>query len=82
MTKFYTNYLWVATLSVVLGQFRTDIPTSTRPDILEDFSTESDDESFFDNLRRQIENVEFLMNERLQCVRVPTIERLCLMSNV
>ena len=51
MTKFYTNYLWVATLSVVLGQFRTDIPTSTHPDILEDFSTESDDESFFDNLR-------------------------------
>ena len=42
MTKFYTIYLWVATISIALGHFRTDIPTSTRPGILEDFSTESD----------------------------------------
>ena len=51
MTKFYTIYLWVATISIALGQFRTDIPTSIRPDIQEDFSPELDDESFFDDLR-------------------------------
>jgi len=51
MTKYYTIYLWVATISIALGQFRTDIPTSARPSILEDFSPESDDESFFDDLR-------------------------------
>ena len=43
MKFIYIYYLWVATISIALGQFRTDIPTSTRPDILEDFSTESED---------------------------------------
>ncbi len=51
MTKFYTIYLWVATISIALGQFRTDIPTSSRPGIEEDFTTESEDKSFFDDLR-------------------------------
>jgi len=57
MIKFYTIYLWVATISIALGQFRTDIPTSTRPGILEDFSTESDDESFFDAKNRPNKNL-------------------------
>jgi len=51
MTKYFTIYLWVTTISIALGQFRTDIPTSTRPGIEEDFSPESDDESLFDNSR-------------------------------
>jgi len=35
MTKLYTIYLWVATISIALGQFRIDTITSARPDILD-----------------------------------------------
>ncbi len=35
MTKFYTIYLWVATISIALGQFGIDTITSARPDILD-----------------------------------------------
>jgi hypothetical protein len=34
MTKLYTIYLWVASVSIALGQFRIDTVTSARPDIL------------------------------------------------
>ena len=68
MTKFYTIYLWVATISIVIGQFRTDVPTSIRPGIEEGFSPELNDESFFDDHRfkhQQRLSSSFMLSRRL-----------------